>query len=308
MLGLKPRYADHQASTMDLTPLQEHIAREVIAFVREENLGVGDRLSESGLALRLGTSRSPINAALRHLADLGLLAHDRNRGFFLAQGAPALGRAARRVSRQPDDPLYLRLAADRLAHRLPDLVNETDLMRRYGASRGTLRRILSRIQQEGWIEKSAGYGWTFQPLIDSREAYEESYVFRTALEPTGLLAACFRADPEEQESLRQQQRCIADGGFETMTAIELFVANSRFHETLAKWSGNRFIHQAIRRTDQLRRLVEYRQAQQRPPRREQALEHLAILDAIARQDQLQAASLMRAHLEAARRGKQANLG
>jgi len=52
-----------------------------------------------------------------------------------------------------------------------------------------------------------------------------------------------------------------------MTAIELFESNSLFHETLAKWSGNRFIVQSVRRLDQLRRLVEYRQARSRKPRR-----------------------------------------
>jgi len=63
------------------------------------------------------------------------------------------------------------------------------------------------------------------------------------------------------------------------------------------------ILQAIRRTNQLRRLVEYRQALARPPRQVQAQEHLAILDAIVGHDFLRAASLMRAHLEDARRDK-----
>ena len=140
-------------------------------------------------------------------------------------------------------------------------------------------------------------------MIDSAEAYEESYVFRTALEPTGLLASGFIADPAELSAVRRQQELIANTGWKTMTPIELFESNSQFHETLAKWSGNRFILQAVRRTDQLRRLVEYRQARSREPRQTQAKEHLEILDAIAAHDALKAASLMRAHLEGARRGK-----
>jgi len=55
--------------------------------------------------------------------------------------------------------------------------------------------------------------------------------------------------------------------------------------------------------DQLRRLVEYCQARKRHPRREQAREHLAIIGAIASQDMLKAAALLRAHLEDARRKK-----
>ncbi len=286
-----------------LTPLQSRVAREILAYARRENLRAGEHLSESQLAEQLGTSRTPVNVALRHLAAFGMLSHDLNRGYFLSQDALSFERLAERFSSEPDDPLYLRIADDRLRRRLPDLVNEVDLMRQYGISRSALRKLLSRIQQEGWIEKSAGHGWSFQPMIDSPEAYEESYVFRSALEPTGLLASGFRADPAELAALRRHQQLIADAGWRTMTPIELFESNSHFHETLAKWSGNRFIAQAVRRTDQLRRLVEYRQARSRQPRRTQAQEHLQIIDAIGAQDLLRAATLMRAHLEGARRGK-----
>jgi len=69
----------------------------------------------------------------------------------------------------------------------------------------------------------------------------------------------------------------------TMTPIELFESNSRFHETLAKWSNNRFILQSIKRVNQLRRLVEYQQAStNRKPRQTQAHEHLEILDALSK--------------------------
>lgn len=292
------------AARMKLTPLQTRVAREIVAFARRENLKAGEHLAESLLAEQIGTSRSPVNVALRHLVKLGMLSHDLNRGYFLNRDARSFAEVAQRFSTQPDNPLYLKIAEDRLDHRLPDLVNEADLMRIYKVSRSALRSVLARILQEGWVEKSVGHGWNFQPMIDSPEAYEESYVFRAAIEPTGLLSGAFRADPVELAALRRQQQFIADGGFKTMTAIELFESNSQFHETLAKWSGNRFILQSVRRTDQLRRLVEYRQATRaRSPRQTQAQEHLKILDAIAANDALQAAALMRAHLEGARRGK-----
>ncbi|MBX3641784.1 MAG: GntR family transcriptional regulator [Rubrivivax sp.] len=288
---------------VDLTPLQTRVAREILAYARRENLKAGAHLAESLLAEQIGTSRSPVNVALRHLAGAGMLSHDLNRGYFLNKDALSFAQLAEAFSSTPDDPLYLRIADDRLAHKLPDLINEVDLMRIYRVSRSSLRKVLSRIQQEGWVEKSVGHGWSFQPMIDSAEAYEESYVFRTALEPTGLLASGFIADPAELSAVRRQQELIANTGWKTMTPIELFESNSQFHETLAKWSGNRFILQAVRRTDQLRRLVEYRQARSREPRQTQAKEHLEILDAIAAHDALKAASLMRAHLEGARRGK-----
>ena len=292
------------AADAALTQLQSRVARDIVAFARRDNLLAGDHLVESALAVRIGTSRSPINAALRYLARIGVLTHDRNRGYFLNADARSLNELATRFSSQPDDPLYLKIAEDRLARQLPDAVSEIDLMRRYDVSRSTLRQVLARIQKEDWIEKSVGHGWIFQPTIDTQAAYEESYVFRSAIEPVGLMSSRFAADPGELAALRRQQQFIRDGGYATMAAIELFEANCLFHETLAKWSANRFIAQGVRRADQLRRLVEYRQAaQERGPRRAQTIEHLAILDAIEQRQQAQAAELMRNHLEGARRIK-----
>ncbi|WP_321937466.1 GntR family transcriptional regulator [Paraburkholderia sp. J8-2] len=286
-----------------LTPLQTRVAREIIALARREDLSVGDRLAESLLAEKIGTSRTPVNAALHHLAALGVVYYDANRGFFMAQAARDVTDVAEQFFKEPDDPLYLKIADDRLARRLPDVVSEADLMRQYDVSRSELRRVLSRMQEEGWLERQVGHGWQFMPMIDSVDAYEESYLFRASIEPTGIMSPTFKANRAELEELRRRQEFIAGSGYLTMNSVELFEANSEFHETIAKWSGNRFIAQSVRRMDRLRRLVEYRQARARKPRQGQAKEHLAILDAIAQHDLLKAATLLREHIDGARRAK-----
>jgi len=287
----------------ELTPLQTKVAREIVALVRREGRRAGEHLTELHLSEQIGTSRSPVQAALRHLSKLGVLQQDLNRGYFLVQDAKAWDTVAARFSSQPDDPLYLAVAEDRQAGKLPDEVTEAELMRRFGVARSTLRKVLARISEEGWIEQRVGHGWCFSSMIDSPEAYEESYLFRQAVEPTGLVGPSFRVDPVQLKELRREQQQIVDGGFKSMTAIELFEANSRFHETLAKWAHNRFILQAVKRVNQLRRLVEYRQASKRAPRQTQASEHLEILAAIETHDLVQAAGLLKAHLDGARRAK-----
>jgi DNA-binding GntR family transcriptional regulator len=286
-----------------LTPLQTRVTREILALARREDLAIGDRLAESVLAEKIGTSRTPVNVALHHLASLGVVYYDANRGFFMAKPARDVTDIATQFFEEPDSPLYLKIADDRLAHRLADVVSEADLMRQYDVSRSELRRVLSRMQEEGWLERQVGHGWQFMPMIDSVEAYEESYLFRAAIEPTGVMSPTFSVNRVELEALRRRQRFIAEGGYLTLNSVELFEANSEFHETIAKWSGNRFIAQSVRRMDRLRRLVEYRQAKDRKPRQTQALEHLAILDAIGQHDLLRAAALLRDHIEGARRAK-----
>lgn len=289
--------------TVPLTPLQTRVAREIISVARRENRRVGDPMPELLLAEKIGTSRTPVQVAMRYLAGIGVVRQDANRRFFMAKNADELGGMAEALGAKPDDPLYLDIAQARLSGTLPDEVNESELMRRFDVARSTLRKVLSRIANEGWAEQRVGSGWLFLPMINSPEAYEESYLFRQSIEPAGLLSSSFQSDPAKLLEIRREQEHIVAGGFETMTAIELFEANSRFHETLALWSGNRFIAQSVRRMDQLRRLVEYSQAANRPARSTQAREHLAILDAVAKQDLVGAAGLMRSHLEDARRAK-----
>ena len=105
------------------------------------------------------------------------------------------------------------MARDRQSGQLPVEVNEADLMREFNVSRAVLRKVLSRIGQAGGIERRTGHGWKFLPMIDSAEAYEDSYALRLAIEPAGLMSPKFRADPAALESCRKQQEFIAREGY-----------------------------------------------------------------------------------------------
>lgn len=287
-----------------LTALQQRVAREIVAMVRRENRPSGHHLSKLQLARAIGTSHNPVEAALDYLARKGIARHEPDRGYFLARDASALGAIAKTLAPAGDDPLYRRIVDARLSRRLPDTITETELMRVFDATRSAAHRALTRIQQEGWVERRAGHGWEFQPLIDSVEAYEDNYELRRALEPAGLLSRKFAAVAEELEELKRQQAFMAQGGHREMTPAEWVDINARFHETLARWSGNRFMLQTIKRINQLRKVVEYRIVSGDPElRARQASEHLRILEAIEDGDRETAARLLGRHLEGARRAK-----
>lgn len=143
----------------------------------------------------------------------------------------------------------------------------------------------------------------FLPMIDSPKAFEESYDFRLAIEPAGILNPLFRADLPILEECRKQQAFISGEGYKFMTQFELFEASARFHKTIAICSRNRFAAQTVRRLNQLRRLIEYRHAKIRPARKQHAENHLEIIDAIHAGNFIGAASLMREHLGKSRQGK-----
>lgn len=283
--------------------LHLRLAREIVNQVRLADLPAGHHLTELALARSLGTSRSPVKVALAHLADLAVVTHDPNRGYFLATPARELGDLAGRLAPVADGGLFERIADGRLTGALPDVVSEAELMRRYGQSRSAVRKVLERILQEGWVERRPGHGWEFQPIIDSVRAYQESYLFRQAIEPAGILSPTFEPDPEHMAACRRLQERIRDGGHRTMTVVELFEGHAGFHETIADWSGNRFIAQSVRRLNQLRRLVEYRQGADRARVHAQAVEHLEILGLLEQGERDRAADLMRRHIAGAGRRK-----
>jgi len=181
-----PAKLAHMEKAKDLTAVQARVVREIMALVRRENRVAGDAMPEVSLAQAIGTSRSPVQVALRHLATLGVVRQDSNRRFVLARDAKDLDDVAGTLLAEPDDPLYHQIAQARQSGGLPDEVNEAQLMRMFGVARSTLRKVLSRIAKEGWAEQRVGSGWEFLPMIDSPQAYEESYLFRQSIEPAAL--------------------------------------------------------------------------------------------------------------------------
>jgi DNA-binding GntR family transcriptional regulator len=286
-----------------LTSSQQKALREIINHVRRERLTHGARLPEWTLAKLIGTSRSPVRVALERLVGAGVMRYDKNRGYSVDATLDHLPQDLLDELNIPDDPLYLQLAEARFNGATPESVTESDLTRLLQASRSDVRKVLGRAQSEGWAEKEAGYGWRFLPMIDSLDAYDDMYMLRVAIEPAGILSPKFRPKREELRALRREQQEMLDGGYEVISAIDLFESNTRLHETIAAWSNNRFALQTLRRLDKMRRLAEYRQARQPLPRQALAQEHLDILDAIEAGDVLAAAGLMRQHIDAARRKK-----
>ncbi|HSX74955.1 MAG TPA: GntR family transcriptional regulator [Shinella sp.] len=279
-----------------MNELHRSLADRIVRHIRTSAMERGQHLTEASLQTLFGTSRQPIRSALGILADQGIVEQVPNKGFYLRDPDRIAADPLPAAADTSDEATYLRIADDRLSRRLPDRVSETDLMRRYGVSRLALRRILTRISGEGWIERNEGRGWTFAVLIDSLEAYRECYDLRQAIEVHGLRSPEFRADPAVLADLRRRQEIVADGGWRRLSQMELFEANASFHEGLAALSGNRFLVNTVQKLNQLRRLVEYRQTLNAGQVRGQNAEHLAILDALEAGDTGRAADLMHDHL------------
>src|ERR1700730_4969714 len=129
---------------MALSSLQMRTVQQILAHLRLENLPAEAHLTESHLAKVIGTSRFPVHVALLHLLELGIVRHDRNRGFFLTVPASSLSKVAQVWSTAADNPLYLKIADLRLRGKLSDIVNESELIRLFDDSRNVIRKTLLR--------------------------------------------------------------------------------------------------------------------------------------------------------------------
>ena len=100
--------------------MTEALAARILEHITAERLAAGTHVAAQELADRFSVSRSPVNQALRLLHEKGVLAHERNRGYFIGEAG---GVSADELGLAPEDELsrvYFQIADDRLHGRLPD--------------------------------------------------------------------------------------------------------------------------------------------------------------------------------------------
>jgi len=275
------------------TALTRRLADQILDLIRNEDLGEGARLTERGLAERLRVSRTPVKGALHLLESRGLVRPTDGRGFVVAGGEPP---PPQTDAPPQDDALYARLIEDRLGERLPDRITETELLRRYGATRAQLTVLLRRASAEGWMERMPGHGWAFLPTLTSMTGYRDSYRFRLTIEPAAILEPGFVLNAPALEQRRRQQLALIRGEIHTASDARVFELNSGLHETIIECSGNRFFFDALIRLNRLRRLMEHRQKLNRDDALERCREHIAIIDLLLEDRREEASALMHRHL------------
>lgn len=276
--------------------LQVRLANQILSYIRSNHIPPARHLAEPTLCEHFKVSRTPVRAALALLREQGYVEHLPRRGYFTTESTAVTSAA---LPESDEDKLYLTIAEDRITRRLPSQISEAELARRYSAQKGVLTHVLQRLLREGLVERRPGRGWTFAPVLDSKQTHDESYRFRLALEPVALLEPGFRLDRRAAERSEAKHRRIVTGEVTSVSPIELFEMNAEFHEMLAASSGNRFFLEAIRQQNRLRRFVNYHWTYGAERVVGTCREHLSVLEAIKSGDLVWASTLMRRHLEIA---------
>lgn len=280
------------------TALHLALAGRISQLIHEEGLASGTRLNENRLAEQLGVSRTPVRAALAHLAAQGFVQRKPNRGVELL-AVPPLPAQPAPDSQDEDDALLLRIARDRHHGHLPDYLSEKELMDRYALGRPALRQALERLAELGVMERKLGYGWRFATDVLDRPARQESYRFRMIIEPAAIREPGFALPPGWAAQMRQRHEAFFRGPWDESLSIDFFEMNAAFHEGLAAASGNRYLLGAVQRQTRLRRLSNYDWRHGRERVEVNCREHLEMLDRLEAGDTELAALLMQRHLDVA---------
>lgn len=279
------------------TRLQQEIAERILRMVREDGLEAGAWLNENSAARRLNVSRTPVRAAIDHLARQGLVRRHPNKGVELLS-APEAG-AEPGASADATELAMVRVAQDRHGGRLPDEISELELMRRYELGRPEVQRLMTRLADLDMVERKRGYGWRFLHEPRDQSAHDERYRFRLLIEPMVFIEPGFALDQGWIDEMRTRHDLTLSQPWKESSAIGFYEMNADFHEGLAAASGNRFIHSAIRRQNQMRRLSNYDWTYGYERVVVNSREHLQMLATIEAGDLQLASALMRSHLQRA---------
>ena len=283
------------------SPFHVELAERIARLIREEGVDVGGHLNEKRLAESLGVSRTPVRAALAHLAERGFVHHRPRRGFELVLPPPLPAAAATPEGEHPgNDSLIARIAGDRREGVLPERVSELDLMGLYGVSRAAVKAALARLAEVGMVERRLGYRWTFNADAYDEAVRLDSFRFRILVEPSAILEPGFAVSPAWASDMVARHNEFLESRWSPAASVAFFEMNAEFHEGLVKASGNRFFHESVQRINRLRRLSNYdwRHGHERVV--VSCQEHLQILTWLQVGDVGVAALLLRQHLEQAR--------
>jgi DNA-binding GntR family transcriptional regulator len=276
--------------------LTQRLAERIADIIRRDGLAVGHRLKEMDLCHALGVSRSPIRKALQLLQTSGIVKSESQKGFQVARAPEPFETFTSTQEGLDEDALYLQIARDRLSGILAVELTESEIMARYGLARLQVQRIFNRMAREQLIDRKAGRGWAFRPWLDSVESHRESYRFRMILEPAAILEPGYQVNVAELKKCRREQEALLAGGIEKATHEQLYLAGVHLHETIAAGSNNRLILEALRKVNQLRRIVEYGTQLDKQRLHRQCEEHLTLIDLLLKGERMEASHFLRAHL------------
>lgn len=176
-------------------------------------------------------------------------------------------------------------------------MSESVLARVLHASRTPVREALSRLGEEGYVQRVPRRGYRVAPL--TRDTITQVFQVRKLLEIEGAALAAVNAS-DEMINAMQENSAYPEFGDGEESYHERLRANERFHLSVAQGSGNQFLVDLVRQC-----LLHHSRvlslAMERPILPNTPTQHQAIVEAIRKRDPQEARQIMCQHLDDADR-------
>ncbi|MDW4550521.1 GntR family transcriptional regulator [Defluviimonas sp. D31] len=293
-------------------PRQNHLdlARRILDVARERGMGPGAHLPEQFLATQCNVSRTPVRAALKLLTKQGLVEHETDQGYRLANGVSLAGAFAEPLPDPEEAELAARIIRDRAARRLDETVTVGEVMRRYASDRRTVLKALGTLAEDGLVSRAPGQSWVFAKLPDSPESQSDSLDFRLILEPAALTTPGFALDQDRAAALRRAMVTLLAEPDDRLDGNRFRRLDLEFHMLIARGASNRYVSGVLVAHHRLRGLPGAVVSSNVVRLRQAMHEHLQILDHLESGQVMVAADLLRVHLRLSRsqRPRAANRG
>jgi len=208
------------ANPLALEPRYELITQVLRSNILGGQLPVGLVLLEGPIGALMGTSRAPVQAALRQLQIEGLIHRFEGRGFLVGPegaGAEPLRHDIRdldlTIADHVDGALQTRGTWKHVYDQVEEQVAscqifgefrivETELAQYLGVSRTVVRDVLSRLQERGLIRKNASSHWIAGPL--TARTMREKFELRAIVEPAALRLSAPHIEEAVIEAIRDR--------------------------------------------------------------------------------------------------------
>ncbi|MFI6347113.1 GntR family transcriptional regulator [Streptomyces sp. NPDC050560] len=191
-------------------------------------------------------------------------------------------------------------------HYEPDSrLTESELTTRLGVSRGTLRSVLARLAQEGYVTAEAHRSARTRSfsVAEALEILETREVLEAALAASAATRATDAEIAAMKETCERMWECQVPGGRD-----EYWRLNHRFHGQVREAARHATLARFVDSLLYPLVMQQYRNVDRSHPRTDSVREHEAVLATIATRNPEAAASAMRHHLSAARHALQIQLG
>lgn len=205
------------ANPLAREPRYEIVARVLRDNIRSGRMPPGLVLLEGPIAERMGTSRAPVQAALRQLQEEGLIRRFDGRGYLVGAAGEPLRRDFRSldlvVGEEADEAIRTRgtwmHVYDQVEKQVASCqvlgefrIVEVELADYLAVSRTVVRDVLSRLHERGLIRKNGSSHWVAGPL--TARLLREKYELRQIMEPAALRLAAPHLRHAEVEAIRDR--------------------------------------------------------------------------------------------------------